>query len=323
MQFFNDYDLVVDFGKHKGTKIKDLPKDYIQWMLTHIKAGNTAVDALKRIENRRGVTNLIKGLDTPSWVPELIEITARFPPIQRPKDIDPSLFGSFIEYYVKHTLGLSIDDEPRELLALHGLAPVPENLVMNGPPMAPNRRIEWTNRSYQKHPRERTVADICNLSFSHAILMEQFDERDGAKLYTYVKDNEEYFKAYFQQVHIAIPDPEEQKTCDKISVGCVIGVIDMISNGAIVDIKCRARDDVESYRKQVFTYACLHYLRYQMTDNAKQYPQINRCEIYNFMTGKQYVMAIGKSCAEHAKEFIRSLGAFCKAHLRLFDGDDE
>lgn len=38
----------MTFGKHKGTKIKDLPKDYVNWLLT--KADNTDADLREALE---------------------------------------------------------------------------------------------------------------------------------------------------------------------------------------------------------------------------------------------------------------------------------
>jgi uncharacterized protein (DUF3820 family) len=314
MEFINDYHMVIDFGKHKGKRIVDVPSEYIDWVLANVR-NNPIIDVLRRIRSRKGITKLIERIQTPAYIPEMVEISAKFPPIQRPADIDPSLFGSFVEYYTKHSLGLNINDEPQQLLACFGLAPTPENFTVEGKPERPDRRIEWIKRSFDKTPSERTVADVCNLSFSHAILLDHFNENKASQLYVYVKDNEDYFKEYFRQAHIPIPTKEEQETCDRISVGCVLGVIDMISGTAIIDIKCCVRDDLEQYRKQLFAYACLHYLRYKS--------DFQLCQIYNFLTGKQFVMVLGNSCKERAKEFIRGLGSYCKEHLKLFDKKEE
>jgi uncharacterized protein (DUF3820 family) len=311
MEFTNDYYIIVDFGKYKGKKIMEIPSEYQQWILENVKDRPKITDALKRIRRRKGVTNLIEKIKTPSYIPEMIEISAKFPPIQRPSDLDSSLFGSFIEYYTKHSLGLSIDNEPQELLAIYGLALVPDNFIMEGKPEQPNRRIEWIHRSFMKPSSERTVHDICNLSFAHSIRLDQFNDRKASHLYTYVKENEDYFKEYFGRIHLPIPDSKEQETCSKISVGCVIGIIDMISGTAIIDIKCCARDDIDSYRKQLFAYACLHYLRYKS--------DFHICQIYNFLTGKQFVMVLGNSCKNHAMEYIKQLGSYCEEHLKLFD----
>lgn len=303
VKFINDYHTVFDFGEHKGLRIMDVPQSYLKWVVKNMK-DNAVVDAIKRIARRRGVTSLINTFKSPSYLPELVCVSASMTPIHRPKDIDPSMFGSFIEYLVKSHLKLSVDDQPRELLAQYGL----EDLSMTGPLSTPTHRIKWIHASYKK--KDRTVTDVCNLSFSHSILLGHYDECKARDLFIYVRDNEDYFRDYLTSLVLPIPDKDEQDTCDKISVGCVIGAIDMISHGSIVDIKCKAQDDPGSYRKQLFAYACLHYLRYG--------DKIRRCEIYNFITGKQFVMPVGDSCKKYAREFIMNLGSYCPEHVRLF-----
>lgn len=307
--FFNDYDVIIDFGKHEGKKIKELPESYENWLLNSVKNRPDITDAIKRIRKRKGVTSLTKNIKNLSVIPEMIEIQTKIKPVHRPSDLNSSMFGSFIEYLVKSYLGLSIDDEPQTLLCEYGLVDVPDHLIFKGDFLEPNQRIRWIYNSFIK--TRRSVSDICNLSFTHSISMGHFSEKDASKLFTYVKENEIYFEEYLKTLVLPIPDKDEQNTCDKISVGCVIGVIDMISNDAIVDIKCKQTDDINEYRKQLFAYACLHYLRYGNL--------IQRCEIYNFLTGKQYVMALGDSCQKHAKNFIKALGDYCPEHLTLFD----
>ena len=153
--------------------------------------------------------------------------------------------------------------------------------------------------------------DIYNLSLSHPILMGQCSEPKAKQIFVWIKEHGSYLRDYLSKLVLPIPDKNEQETCDKISVGSVIGVIDMISNDAIIDIKCCQKDDIESYKKQLFTYACLHHLRYKS--------DFTRCEIYNFITGKQFVMALGDSCKKYAKEHIKNLGSYCREHLKLFD----
>jgi len=308
--FKNDFHEIFSFGKYKGKRIMDVPDEYFWWFHNNIKKEGKEIDAIKRIAKRRGVTTLIKNIKiTPTYIPNLLEISAKFKPVHRPDDINPCLFGSFIEYFIKSILNLSIDDEPRELLALYGLEKCPNHLSMQNDDIVkkPSRRILWIYASYKKE--KRSIEDICNLSFSHSILMEGFKERDAADLFRYVKENKEYFDTWGNSLAIPIPD-ESRETCDKISVGCVIGVIDLISNGSIIDIKCCKNDDIEYYKKQLFTYSCLHYLRYGDI--------IQRCEIYNFITGKQYVMILEDCVKNNAREFIKNLGNHCPEHLKLF-----
>lgn len=304
----NDYDTIVDFGKHKGKKIKELPRDYVEWCLKNVSNKPTVTDAMIRIASRVGVTALIRGRKCPSYIPILHETTMKFVPIHREPSLCPSLFGTFVEYAYKHFNRISIDDEPVTLLAQHGLEQFPPHLIWNGKFDVPTRRIMWIHESFKK--QQRSVADICNLSFSHQLQMGSLNENRASDLFRYVNENAPYFESYFRSLGLPIPDDELQHTCDKISVGCVIGVIDLISNGAIVDIKCRQADNTEEYRMQLYSYAALHYLRYG--------PLITRCEIYNFLTGKCFVMPLN-DLQNHAKEFISDLGSYCKEHVKLLN----
>lgn len=292
MSYIDDEHTVFDFGKYIGKRIIDVPSSYLDWILKY--ASNKPIaDAIIRIRHRKGVTNLIKSVNSENiGMPGIFEVTASTPRLERPAGISPSLYGSFIEYLIKSHLGLSIDDEVIKVIETHTV----------------DQRIAWIKNSFDK--QKRSITDICNLSFAHSIMMESLNEKEAAKLYKYVQANTEYFENYLQTLHLPIPDPDEQYTCN-VSVGCVIGVIDMISNEAIVDIKCCVYDDVEAYKKQLFTYACLHYLRFGN--------KITRCEIYNFLTGKQFIMPLGDSCVRLAKGYISLLGRECPFHVKLFN----
>jgi len=304
----NDYDTLVDFGKHKGKKIRDLPPEYVEWVLKNVKTQPTVTDAMKRICLRAGVTTLIRRHALPSYLPQIYESSLKITPIHRPPELCSSLFGTFVEYAFKHFNRISINDEPVELLARHGLEPFPSHLVWQGKFDVPTPRIQWIHKSFKQE--QRTVADICNLSFSHQLQMGSLNEHNASKLYMYVSQNTPYFESYFRSLHLPVPDDELQHTCDKISVGCVIGVIDLISNESIIDIKCRQTDNTNEYRMQLYSYAALHYLRYG--------PLISRCEIYNFLTGKHFVMPLD-NLQNHAKEFVTMLGSYCDEHVKLLN----
>jgi hypothetical protein len=40
-------DFIIPYGKHKGKKLKDLPKDYLEWLLKNSK--KTIYDRVKKI----------------------------------------------------------------------------------------------------------------------------------------------------------------------------------------------------------------------------------------------------------------------------------
>lgn len=222
----NDYHVIFTSGKYKGLRIIDAPSHYLQGYAENNTGDD--VDAIIRIQKRISVTKSIGKIEVPSYVPELLCITARIKPIERPLNVDPAMFGTFVEYLVKAHLGLSIRDEAEKLLSLYGLLPPPSHLKFEGVHLPVTPRIKFIMASYNKN----TPSDICNLSFAHSIMMSNFDETKAANLYFHVKANERYYVEYLNSLRLPIPDPDEQQTCDKISVGCVIGVIDMISNAA-------------------------------------------------------------------------------------------
>ena len=90
----------------------------------------------------------------------------------------------------------------------------------------------------------------------------------------------------------------------------MIGEIDVISNDTIIDIKCCQQDDIEYYSKQLYTYACLHRLRYG--------PIMQTCSAYNFLTGKVFSMSLNALTDEEAREHVCNLGSYCEYHRELF-----
>lgn len=307
MDFVNDYHVVFDFGMHKGKRIMDVPRDYLIWVVKNIK-NKPEVDAINRIFNRRGVTTIIKRKKVvPEIIPEIIETSMKFEPIRREVYLNPSMFGSFVEYLIKNHLKLSINDQAESLLAKYGLVQVPTHLVMEGENLEVNEFIEQIHESYLKS--KRSILDILYLSFCHSLEMESFRQKDAKLLINYVTKNQNYFEEYLTKINLPSVESVDQSTCDKISVGCVCGVIDMISEDSIIDIKCTREDNVDYYRMQLYAYACLHHLRYNSN--------FSRCEIYNFLTGKHYVLAIGDSM-KYAKEYIKSLSNL-SVHQKLFE----
>lgn len=307
MNFGNDYHVVLDFGMHKGKKIMDLPVEYIDWMMKNIRNKPEVTDAIDRITKRRGVTTIIRSKKSvPEFIPQIFEVSSKMEPIYRHKTLNPSMFGSFVEYMIKNYLGLSIDDEPRTMLSKFGLVEIQEHLRISGQPLEPDDLITEIHKRYLK--QKRSIVDILYLSFSHSIEMNSFNLKCAHHLVKYVTENQDYFETYLGK--LVLPDIRnvDQSTCDKISVGCVIGVIDMISEDSIIDIKCTQEDNLDYYRMQLFAYASLHHLRYGSN--------FTRCEIYNFVTGKQFVMPIGDSM-KHAAEFIKSLSS-AYSHQKLF-----
>ncbi len=311
--FTNDWHTIINFGIHKGKRLMDVPSDYLKWILNNVKFGPIR-DAVIRINNRKGVVAIIKKQELFNYVPELKEDTDNvLPMIIRPDEIDCSLFGSFVEYFIKYNLGIAKFDGVIQYLALFGLAKLPDHLKMIGDIQKPNTRVKYIAKSFNKEKFD--TLDICNISFAHSLTMGSYNENEGTKLYKYVQQNKQYFEDYIDVLKNFPNVPkfiqEEQETCDKISVGCVIGEIDAIYGTNIIDIKCCMNDNINYYRKQLFAYACLHYLRYGK--------KMTHCTIFNFMTGKIYVMSIQGITDEIATNHIKIMGSHCAYHTKLFE----
>jgi uncharacterized protein (DUF3820 family) len=310
-KFINDWHTIISFGRHKGSSLLDVPKEYRDWILDKHKYGNE-YEALIRITNRVSVTSVIKDQNMELYIPELIKDTT-LPKIIRPNHVDAALFGSFVEYFVKYQLGIKKFDEVCQYLAIYGLVNVPAHLKLEGVIQKPDKRVQYIARSFNKKLYDPT--DLCNLSFCHALLLNHYNEEDGKILYNYVKDNATYFLNYAQiiQTHPTLPKllDDQQNTTDKISVGCVIGVIDIITDTCIVDIKCCSKDDITYYRKQMFAYACLHRLRYGNI--------MTHSKIFNFLTGNSYTMHLSDIPDESILKHIKNMGSHCEYHTKLFN----
>ena len=308
--FINDWHTVMTYGIYKGKQILDIPKSYHDWILNNHRYG-LEYEALVRIKNRRGITNIINEQDVQEYIPKMIEQNV-LPIIERPKDIDSALFGSFIEYLVKYNLGLRKFDEVNQHLSKFGLVSVPKHLRLVEPILKPTKRQKYMAESLKKQIYE--PRDICNLSFAHALELGSFDEEKAADLFRYILKNHSYFIEYSLKIQNCSILPKltdsEQETCDKISVGCVIGEIDIIAGDCIVDIKCCQKDDIDYYRKQLFAYACLHRLRYGN--------KISYGKIFNFLTGKVYTINFQTITNNIAIDHVRNMGNHCIYHTKLF-----
>jgi hypothetical protein len=311
--FINDWHTIINFGSYKGQKLIDIPQNYLIWLQDNIKNGPVH-DALVRINNRKGVTTIIKKQPIYDYIPDLLEDTDHvLPIIIRPDNINYQLYGNFVEYYIKYNLGIIHFDNVVQYLAMYNLEKLPENLKYNGDFLKPNMRTKYIHKSYNK--KKYDVLDICNMSFVDSILMNTYNEEDGVKLFHYVNENKQYFMDYSDVIK-NFPDvprfkQEDQDKCDKISVGCVMGVIDAIYDTNIIDIKCCEKEDINYFRKQLFAYACLYYLRYGK--------YITKCKIFNIMTGKIFVMDISKLDYIIAMNHVKNMGCFCKSHVKLFE----
>lgn len=295
--FINEEDMLVSFGQYKGMKIRELPGDYKNWMIKNVKNKEES-KAILRIMQRRGITSLIKREISYTYIPILTE-NKSIPKITRPEFLNSSLFGVFIETLVKFHLKINIANDTMTLIDTY--KGVEQKCIP-----------ELLKRIFQAYDKsEKSVSDICVISFSTSIILNNhLKPIDFERLRSYVEKNEPYFESWLLKLEIEKPNIPQNTCCD-ISIGALTGVIDMITKDTIVDIKCCKEDDVDYYSKQLFSYACMHYLRHGY--------KFKGCEIYNFVTGKSFYMELGNSVEKYAIEHVKKLGSFSSSHRQIFD----
>jgi hypothetical protein len=309
----NDYHVLFPFGPYIGKKLQDVPPSE----LAKLKFG-PAYEAWMRIQQRKGVTSLLKG-PIPSYIPPFTEYV--IPLIIRPK-VDPAYFGSYIEYLVKYSLGLRVFGTVELAMSNFGFVPTPSHLSRTGPLETPNKWDRMIFASYKRLIKEgntsQYLVDILNMSYCHAMeVRHEFDEGAAKILHHYVVHNEETLRTFLRYVVEVLPRLKDvdQYTTDKISVGCIVGEIDVLTSPdsgsiRIVDIKCRQEDNLPEYAKQLFAYFSMHRLRY---DDIP----IKSLDIWNFMTGKCWSMDVTKITDDICRHHIRDLGSFCPSHVKL------
>jgi hypothetical protein len=99
----------------------------------------------------------------------------------------------------------------------------------------------------------------------------------------FVSKNRMFYSFLIGTINEFLPRLKTENQISKIQVGNVIGKIDIFLEDSIVDIKCCQNDDIDYYRQQLFAYYCLVKLEYP--DKI-----VNTCQIWNFLTGKKYIM---------------------------------
>lgn len=195
MSFVNDWHTIMNFGPYKGKQLLDIPTT---WLKDNVKYG-PIYETVIRIDNRKSVTNLIRNRPVDSYIP-LLTLSNTIPNINRPKTVDPALFGSFVEFFVKYRLGLRKNDEILVYLATHGLVTLPSHLRFHGDIIKPDKRTKYIYKSFLKDLY--LPSDICNLSFVHSLNLNSFNEELGSELYNFVVKNEQYFIEYENKIYI-------------------------------------------------------------------------------------------------------------------------
>lgn len=331
----DDWNVEIKKGFNSGKKLKDLSEKDINWMFSNVYYGDM-FHVINRIKNRTPVTKLIETESTPDFIPQLTEDTNTLPSIKCPENIDKTLFGTFIEYFVKFNLNIQNFNDVKSYLAKFGLAQSPGNLN-NYDMLEPTHREINIEKSYRKEIYD--VTDLCNLSFVQSLLAGKIEDKEFAKLYEYVAQNKDYFETYITELKSLPEIPkinlDVQSKYNDITVGCVTGNVDAIYtchthyrpdgttidtnqaiyNNCIIDIKCFVNDDIDYHRKKLYAYACMYKIRHNK--------YIEYCKIFDFISGKIYVMNISNINISKARTYILNLGKKCSpSHEILFKTTD-
>lgn len=292
-KYTDDNNLVVTFGKHRGRPLGELNANGDFYKAAREEDLDT-YKALCRRKSKIGVTTVIKGLLSaklmPSYIPAIVRC-GNVPTIERPRGVDAGLYGTFIEHLV--------------CTALKAPPQIDDLLEMT---TVENEYVERARESQEANPR--SILDILNVSLMFAIRNKDADPKKFDAITRIVRAKAEEYEEFMEEVSVSFGErarKRDQKTCRDICVGSVCGEIDLIYRGVIVDIKCVAEDVKEYYRMQLFGYASLHYLRYG--------PQIASCEIWNFITGRRYMMSLDGLTHDIANKFVTLLGSHCKQHV--------
>lgn len=290
--FNNDWDHALTFGKNAGKTLKECDESYIRWLLTATLSGPAlgAKKAAVRIVNRVAVTRVVK--ERPPMRLRDIKFTENpVGTVTRPPNVNPQLFGAYIEMLVKRALGIDYLATAREYLSMFDLCQLRSGLVRNGPPEKPGKFQHDMFAALKRcaaSPERCAASDIPLLSTAHALSM-------GFVPYATIQEFCALLNVPETQAHMcAFADfsaailpklAPDQTRCEKISVGAVIGIMDALRNcddgtAEIIEIKCCVENDIEYWYNQTFVYACCYFLRYGQT--------VSGARVWNFLTGSEF-----------------------------------
>lgn len=305
-EYFNDEHYVLKFGKFKGKRLCDCDHGYLNWLVNEgatNDVGREAINALIRISKRKAVTVLLRDVKNRFSCPRLVEI-GNFAPIERPNGISPQFFGTFFELLVKYWKGIKQFDCAITRLSTCGLIKSRLNAVRE-----PTNYDVFYKRAYDAVMNEPDtplqILNILVIADPTASLHSFNADRE------IIEKNIDYFTSYRDIATRVVPKFNEVENLrnDQISVGCVIGTLDAISHGVIYEFKVCQVDALEEWSMQLWTYGCLHRLRYG-TD-------VLGIKAVNYLTGK--IFYVEDSWANiNAEMHISRLGHHCAEHIALF-----
>lgn len=214
-------------------------------------------------KTKKSATSAINNLHTPGYIPKL-QLVKEIEKIHRDPDMNPCLFGSFVEYYLKFKyLGTINNYEVRKYLENPGQSEL-------------YKLIEKAHTKAQKD-----IMDICCLSFAHYLNTQTIITVDFIAFMHKIEMKKDYYERYFDDLNFKFP---HCLTDHFLSYGGITGVPDILSNRILYEIKCREVDDTDYYRRQLFAYATLNYLQCSK--------EFEKAFVINFYTGKIFVMTL-------------------------------
>lgn len=236
------------------------------------------------LEEKNSVTLLISNVNTPSYIPRL-HLAKEIEKIKRDPDVNPSLFGSFVEYYLKYkSLGTINHYEVRKYLRNPGRSEL----------------YKLIERSYTKENKD--IMDICCLSFAHYLNTQQIISVDFFGFLHKIESKKDYYESYFENLNLkfrqCLPD------CFLNYEG-IIGAPDILSNKVLYEIKCREMDDIDYYRQQLFAYSSLNFLQHGR--------KLEKAFVINLFTGKIFAMSLCDVDENRYGDFFQTMHRKCKS----------
>jgi hypothetical protein len=306
-QIINDWDIMVTHGLHSGKRLKQLPREFMEWVLANVESGDLLPirDALIRISARAGVTRILGRIKPPA----ILVIEREFELLRRPAGVDPQYFASFIEMCA--VKAANKDD----MLRLDGFEHrLVECGLAHAQPLEEYRRL--TSNCFVLPPIVVRKANAFDRTYSHAynapdsyralaILADQTEYGDHAKVMHAVLNGgyEEYLEKFFENDIVA--PLEDVGRIGAIAVGCVTAVVNHVSSDCVWGFECSLEDDVDAWSKVMYAHWCLYALRYE----KKRY-----CRVVNFLTGHVFRMIPSGDPAVHVASWRAT-----KAHMKLFE----
>lgn len=229
---------------------------------------------------KKSVSSIIRNINCPEYVPHLKE--KNFPKIERFPYMDPQLFGSFIEYYFIFRLTRRLNEY--EI-----------GKYLNDPENQNSELYKKIKHSY--NVRDKKLVDICYLSFVHTLNTQEIICKDFEMFVNLLLEREVYYVKFFD----ALMETDDFRIFLRFCIAAenspvlehknIIGVPDFYDKGALLEIKCCLDDNIDYYRKQVFSYSTLYYLsRRTSRFRDDDIDIIKNCYIINFITGKIFIM---------------------------------